>query len=250
MSPISAYEAFVLKYDLSEILADNDFRVTASGDIAMWAGSPQQGDDRCNAMLRLLSRWFANSRVLETLLDLVGVDNFRKHAALSDLDAVAESAANGEDVDRYDALILEDQIGEFGAAACAGAVMVVLNNLLQRYKKDLHAETLSWDTIEPVFGGCSFGQIVVAAANNFRHYDECCRCRCPRVRAPDAFSRSPRSCGPATGRPMRSASMAISSGVRRRPVRPRFANSTELRGLPIMNVCERTLGTMGGVFIS
>ena len=175
MSPISAYEAFVLKYDLSEILADNDFRVTASGDIAMWAGSPQQGDHRCNAMLRMLSRWFAYTRALETLLDLVGVDDFRKHGAVSDLDAVAERAAYGEDVDRYHALILEGQIGEFGAAACAGAVMVVLNNLFQQYKKDLHAETLNWDAIEPVFGGCSFGQIVVAAANNFRHYDEWAR---------------------------------------------------------------------------
>jgi hypothetical protein len=172
MSSISAYAAFVQKHDLAKILADNDFKVTASGDIAMWAGSPQQGDDRCNAMLRLLSRWFANTKVLETLLDLVGVDNSRKQLAQSDLDAVAESAANGEDVDRYHALILEGQTGEFGAAACAGAVMVVLSNLLQRYKKDLHAESLNWDAIEPVFGGCSFGQIVVAAANNFRHHDE------------------------------------------------------------------------------
>ena len=105
MSPISAYAAFVQKYDLSEILADNDFRVTATGGIEMWAGSAKQGDVRCNAMLRLLNRWFANTRVLETLLDLVGVDNFRKHVALSDLDAVAESAANGGDVEGYHALI-------------------------------------------------------------------------------------------------------------------------------------------------
>ena len=172
MSSISAYAAFVQKYDLSKILADNDFRVTASGGIAMWARSPQQGDDRCNAMLRLLSRWFANTRVIETLLDLVGVDNLRKHDALSDLDAAAESAADGGDADRYRALIVEGQTGEYGAAACAGAVMVVLSNLLQRYKKDLRAETLSWDGIDPLFRGCSFGQIVVAAANNFRHHDE------------------------------------------------------------------------------
>jgi hypothetical protein len=160
------------KYDVSKILADQDFRLTASGGITMSAGTPQQGDDRCNAMLCLLNRWFANTRVLETLIDLVGVDNSRKHVALSDLDAVAESAANGGDVEGYHALIVEGQTGEYGAAACAGAVMVVLSNLLQRYKNDLHAETLKWDAIEPVFGGCSLGQIVVAAANNFRHHDE------------------------------------------------------------------------------
>jgi hypothetical protein len=176
MSSISAYEAFVQKYDLSEILADNDFRVTASGGgYRNVGGSPQQGDDRCNAMLRLLSRWFAKTKVLETLLDLVGVDNSRRQIAQSDLDAVAESAANSEDVDRYHALILEGQTGEFGAAACAGGVMVVLSNLLQRYKKDLHAETLNWDAIDPVFGGCSFGQIAVVAANNFRHHEEWAR---------------------------------------------------------------------------
>jgi hypothetical protein len=174
---MSSIAAFVQKYGLSEILADGDFRVTASGGIAMSAkGSPKQGDDRCNAMLQLLDRWFANSRVLETLVDLVGVDNFRKHIALSDLEAVAESEiANGEEVQKYQELFIEGRTGEFGAAACAGAIMIVLSNLLQRYKKDLHADTLNWDAIDPVFSGGSFGQIVVAAANNFRHHDEWAR---------------------------------------------------------------------------
>jgi hypothetical protein len=117
MSPISAYAAFVHKYGLSKILPDDDFKVPASGGIAMSAGGPQQGDDRCNAMLRLLNRWFANTKVLETLLDLVGVDNSRKQIAQSDLEAVAETViADGEDVDRYHALILEVRTGEFGAA--------------------------------------------------------------------------------------------------------------------------------------
>ena len=108
MSPISAYAAFVQKYDLSKILPDENFMVTASGGIAISAGSPQLGDDRCNAMLRLLNRWFANAKVLETLLDLVGVDNSRKQIAQSDLEAVAETVvADGEDVDRYHALILK-----------------------------------------------------------------------------------------------------------------------------------------------
>jgi hypothetical protein len=48
--------------------------VTALGGLAMTAdGNPKLGDDRGNAMHRLVLRWCCNARVLETLLDLVAV---------------------------------------------------------------------------------------------------------------------------------------------------------------------------------
>ena len=59
---------------------------------------------------------------------------------------------------------LADEIGagEFGSGACAGAIMVVLSNLLLRYKGDLKAINPKWERIGPQFCGYSFGEVVVA----------------------------------------------------------------------------------------
>lgn len=53
--------------------------------------------------------------------------------------------------------------------------MVVLSNMLLRYKEDLKATNPKWERIGPQFHGYSFGEVVIAAANNFRHHDEWAR---------------------------------------------------------------------------
>ncbi len=70
-----------------------------------------------------------------------------------------------------------DELGacDFGEMACAGAIMVVLNNLLIRFKKDLDATNNDWNKGAPLIEECSFGSVVTAAANNFRHHDEWAR---------------------------------------------------------------------------
>ena len=55
--------------------------------------------------------------------------------------------------------------------------MIVLSNILLRYKEDLKSTNPKWIGIRPLFQGYSFGQVVVAAANNFRHHDEWARTR-------------------------------------------------------------------------
>jgi hypothetical protein len=69
--------------------------------------------------------------------------------------------------------------GEFGAAACAGAIMVVLNNLLQQYKTDLSKVNSKWRGVGPLFNRYSLGEVTEAASNNFRHHDEWARAQEP-----------------------------------------------------------------------
>jgi hypothetical protein len=174
----SSYESIVTRHGLGEVLAGSDWQVTALGGLAMTAdGNPQWGDDRCNAMHRLVLRWCCNTRVLETLLDLVAVDNLRKHTAKAEREAIvcvasASEFPSPERMEKFHALGEEVETGEFGGAACAGAIMVVLNNLLQRYKTDLSGVNPKWGGIGPQFNGYSLGEVIEAASNNFRHHDE------------------------------------------------------------------------------
>jgi hypothetical protein len=177
----STYESFVKRLGLGGILSGGDWQLTALGGLGMTPdGNPKCGDDRYNAMHRLVLRWRSNTRVLETLLDLVTVDNLRKHTAEAEREAIVCVALVGEfpspeRIEEFHARGEEIETGEFGGAACAGAIMVVLNNLLQRYKTDLKAVNPKWGGVGPLFNGYSLGEVIEAASNNFRHHDEWAR---------------------------------------------------------------------------
>jgi len=74
-----------------------------------------------------------------------------------------------------------DEIGanEFGEAACAGTLFVILNNLLSRFKNDAQTSRDRWNEGGPFINGVSLGAVVSAAANNFRHHDEWRRSKPP-----------------------------------------------------------------------
>lgn len=173
------YGAIVLKHELSGILAGGDLQVTPEGNIALTAdGDFKFGSDKCNAMHRLVQRWSSNWRVLETLVDLVAVDLLRQESAKDAREAITRAGfIHRQLIGKSHVLTAEIETGEFGAAACAGTVMVVLSNLLLRYKTDLSETNPKWKGIDPQFGGYSFGEVIVAAANNFRHHDEWARAR-------------------------------------------------------------------------
>jgi hypothetical protein len=171
MPSVPTYETIVAKYDLGAILTGGDFQLTPSGNIAVMSdGNPKWGDDKCNAMHWLLLRWCFNARIVETLFTLVAGEGQRSRQAEAEREAVARVGSR-----EFHALSDEMGAGEFGAAACAGAIMVVLSNLLLSYKKDLEPVGPKWKGIDPQFSGYSFGEVAVAAANNFRHHDEWAR---------------------------------------------------------------------------
>jgi hypothetical protein len=181
----STYESIVARHGLGGILAAGDLQLTPSGNIAATPDRDLKfGNEQCNAMHRLVLRWRSNARVLETLLDLVAVDNLRKHMAEAEREAIVYGSPVSEfpsleRIEEFNARSEEAETGEFGSAACAGAIMVVLNNLLQRYKNDLSRVSPKWRGIGPQFNGYSLGEVIEAASNNFRHHDEWARAQEP-----------------------------------------------------------------------
>jgi hypothetical protein len=180
-SSVPTYESVVEKYALGGILAGGDLQVTASGDIAVTPDRDLKfGNDKCNAMHRLVQRWCFNARILETLFSLVTQERQQMQQAEEERKVIAGSLFTNRHLnEKFHVLADEIGAGEFGGAACAGAIMVVLSNILLRYKDDLKAINPQWEGIGPQFRGYSFGEVVVAAANNFRHHDEWARTRTP-----------------------------------------------------------------------
>ena len=81
---VPTYDEIVQRHGLSEVLIGADFQLTASGGLAMTPdGDPKIGDDKHNAMHRLVQRWCFNARVLETLFTLVVEEDQRRRQAES-----------------------------------------------------------------------------------------------------------------------------------------------------------------------
>jgi hypothetical protein len=173
------YLDVVSAYDLD--VAESDWRIDETGDLDMTLdGHPNFGDDRANAMHRLIQRWCFNAPILNVLFSLAAHSN----ATTLRLDAERQVIAplvfhNPQSMERYRDIDNEMVAHTFGGSACAGAVMVVLNNDLMRYRDDLKPPVDKWQSSSPQIEGRSLGSIITAAAANFRHHDEWARTNPP-----------------------------------------------------------------------
>jgi hypothetical protein len=169
---VSAYGLDVIGGDL-QVNEKGDIAVTLDGDLKF-------GNDRVNATHRLIQRWCFNAPIIGALFSLATHASATKQRLDAEMDVVAplvfHSAASME---RFHDINNEIGAHTFGGGACAGAIMVVLSNLLLRYRDDLKPATGKWEKSSPQIEGRSFGSIVTAAAVNFRHHDEWARSHPP-----------------------------------------------------------------------
>jgi hypothetical protein len=174
---VPSYQEMVERYDIAILRTPGDLQLTTDGDIAVHDGDLKLGDDQYNAMFRLVQAWRYNSPTLEGLFKL-SVDSREAQQRLNDElgDVMSRLVAAGwasSAVSKYHST--NDLIGanEVGEAVCAGAFFVILNNLLMRFRYNSGVTEDDWVKCEPLIDGASFGALVSAAANNFRHHDEC-----------------------------------------------------------------------------
>jgi hypothetical protein len=173
------YEDVVTAYGLD--VRGGDLQLTASGSIAVTVdGDLKWGNDRVNATHRLVQRWCFNAPTLAGLFKLVTHARATKQQLDEEMNVIAPIVfGTTQSAKRFHEINNEVGAYTFGGAACAGAIMVVLHNLLMRFKVDLNASKEKWEKSAPQIGGCSLGAIVAAGAANFRHHDEWARSNPP-----------------------------------------------------------------------
>jgi hypothetical protein len=176
MTSVPSYEQVIETYDIDILRAPGDLQLTTDGDIAVHDGDLKLGNDQYNAMFRLVQAWRFNSPTLEGLFNLVVSSEAARNRFCEEQEEILARlfATNWSHHSLKQYHASNDEIGgnEIGEAACAGAIFVILNNLLSRFQNDLHVGGDRWSRGGPLINGLSLGTLVSAAANNFRHYDE------------------------------------------------------------------------------
>jgi hypothetical protein len=176
-----AYEDVLETYHLDMLKGGADLSVTDTGDIASTKdGDRKLGDSAHNALFRLVQGWRYKAPHLRYLFDLIPVMKAREAALTAKRDnAAAATSASFEP----EAIAAFQQIGDeqgaagHGASTYAGCVVLLLSGALLRFKDDAEATADEWNKSAPLFNGCSFGQVIVAAANGVRHDDEWAKTR-------------------------------------------------------------------------
>ena len=170
---VPSYDEVVRTYQLEIVKPGGDFKVTATGDLELTRdGDLKLGNDKFNAMFRLVQGWRFNAPALEILFNFIVCASEEQQKLESERETVFSSDFDESSVQKYHEF--QDKIGayEYSSPAYAGAIIVTLNNLLIRFKEDLKASQDNWKECAPLIEGCSVGSVIEATANNFRHYNE------------------------------------------------------------------------------
>ena len=173
---VPTYEQEIETYAIRLLKAPGDLQLTANGDIAVHDGDLKLGNDQYNAMFRLVQAWRFNSPTLQGLFNLATDSGKAQDRLTKEQDELMSllAATNWSRDSMKEYHSKNDEIGanEIGEGACAGALFIILSNLLLRFKSDLQVAQDRWVNCGPLMNGISVGSLVGAAANNFRHYDE------------------------------------------------------------------------------
>lgn len=172
------YRELAERYDLGTVKFGGDLQLTETGDLKVLNGDLQLGNITHNALHRFVVAWQFNAPMLKTMFDFVIESERRQQEHRNELEDVTARLAAARLTTERDVVLgtwheLHQEIGidDLGPQAYAGTVMVVLTSLLRLEWVNL-GKPPRWSSSGRLTNGYSFGQIVEAAANNFRHSDE------------------------------------------------------------------------------
>ncbi len=174
-----AYGDVVEAYGLDLLKGGADVSFSVGGNLGMHDGDIKLGDDRFNALFRLVQRWRFNAPTLGVLFRFVSSAADRRERLREQQNDVAVLRARREvSIDVFHSLTDEIGANELGRDAYAGAIVVVLHAALRRCWNDL-GKPSTWSAAGPLVVGRSVGDVLEAAAANFRHADEWSRTEPP-----------------------------------------------------------------------
>lgn len=178
---IRSYEDIVETYKISILQQPADWSIEDGGLAETTDGDIKSGDDVYSALSRFVQLWCYNETHFRYLFDAAR-KMVEQHSVLADkIDDIgnkhaAEVAANPlVSIDEFARALHahsdSEGVAYFGANTYAGCLVIALGNALQRFKQDLKIGK-TWGTAAPTFGRHSVGDIVIAAANGYRHENE------------------------------------------------------------------------------
>jgi hypothetical protein len=177
------YNEVVETYGLEILKAQGDWSIMEGDLAATKDGDIKVGDTVYNGLYRLVEAWRHNAPHLRFLFEMMAAMRVRRTGLDDKMNQVGEEKRARFDIkthmrpdpeftEAFHSVIDEQDSADFGYVTYGGCLIMVLSGSLTRFKDDIDATSDDWTKAAPLFNGCSLGQVIVAAANGFRHDDE------------------------------------------------------------------------------
>ena len=167
------YRELAVRYDLVTLKVGGDLSIGPDGEFETTVdGDLKLGSDQHNALHRLVVRWQMEVPTHASAFESVLGSEQKKKSYDEMISALAQSPSLDKDsAAEWHELQQIIAIHEDGPGITAGGIAVAFNNLLKREWVDL-GKPRTWDSAGTLIAGHSFGSVMEAASNNFRHADE------------------------------------------------------------------------------
>ena len=176
---VPPYDHLIARNSISALESSGDLTLR-NGDIALtrW-GDLMFNNADYSAFVRLVQTWRYNFPAMSA--------TYRSMQRTFDEEASAEHTLNslggkpwgpalgplgGLDPDGYHAASDRIAAARASRGVYSATIVLFLSRLLATFRADISANMAEWCGSGSLIAGCSFGQIVEAAANNVRHADE------------------------------------------------------------------------------
>src|ERR1700720_2105469 len=173
-----SYDDVIFRYGLTALYNGGDLQIE-NVDLALTKdGDLRLGAIPYNAMFRLVQSWRYNAPAMRLMFDTIYELRNAKPELEQNLEEIlSRGPALGPFLPSTDWPLYHasnDAIGatEVSRSALAGSLIIVVGSLLGRFKDDLNVSSADWNAGMPNYAEHSFGRVVTAAANSFRHADE------------------------------------------------------------------------------
>jgi hypothetical protein len=174
------YGILMNKHNIKSVIGGSDIALDPQ---SMSIQSNRRGDIRWqgkahNAMFQFINEYITNWPKLHQLFSEITASYVQEKESTTAQNAHAEDYAkkvlNNEPVDNEKMYALSSEKSGIinGRQIAAGTIFVVLNTMFQELKKDLEIDGDKFGKSGPLFQQQTFGKVVWAASNNFRHAEE------------------------------------------------------------------------------
>ena len=185
---VPTYEEILTTYRLDLLIHDRatgaaDLSLTDTGSISTTKdGDFTFGDTAHNALFRFVIGWQYRSPYMRDLFAMIAKMKAFEAALTEKRDkaaAVMSASFEQDAIANFHSANAEVASAGYGTLTYAGSLILAMSGMLLRFRDDAKASADEWDKAAPLFNGCSFGKVVVAAANGVRHDDEWAKTRLP-----------------------------------------------------------------------
>lgn len=171
---VPRYEDVVERNAIARLVEPGDLTIRGGSIAVTKRGNIMLNDEVYSALFNLVTLWRYNFSTMQSLFLSVFDMNeeLEQKSKLNRIGSLSLALPQGYAADSYHAIKERLYAMKEARKVYAGSITLIIGQALAAFRIDIDANMDDWHAAGPLTNGHSVGDILTAAGNNMRHYDE------------------------------------------------------------------------------